>query len=55
MRSAWLPACRTNQWTQEFADGIKFTKDPVVSTPDVAEMELKEDDEFVIIASDGLW
>lgn len=45
----------TNQWTQEFADGVKFTKDPVVCTPDVTEIELKEDDEFVIIASDGLW
>lgn len=51
----WPPACRTNQWTQEFADGVKFTKDPVVCTPDVTEIELKEDDEFVIIASDGLW
>lgn len=48
-------ACRTEQWTQEFADGVKFTKDPVVCTPDVSEIELKDDDEFVIIASDGLW
>ncbi|KAL3130276.1 hypothetical protein ABBQ38_008108 [Trebouxia sp. C0009 RCD-2024] len=45
----------TEQWSQEFADGVKFTKDPVVCTPDVTEIQLKEDDEFVIIASDGLW
>lgn len=46
---------RTEQWSQEFADGVRFTKDPVVCTPDVTEIQLKEDDEFVIIASDGLW
>lgn len=50
-----LCECRTEQWSQEFADGVKFTKDPVVCTPDVTEIQLKEDDEFVIIASDGLW
>ena len=50
-----LCTCRTEQWSQEFADGVKFTKDPVVCTPDVTEIQLNEDDEFVIIASDGLW
>lgn len=45
----------TEQWTQDFADGIKFTKDPVVCTPDVREIELQEGDEFLIVASDGLW
>ena len=48
-------ARRDNQWDQEFADGVKFTGDPVVATPDVTEIQLKDDDEFVIIASDGLW
>lgn len=51
----WSHACRTKHWSQEFADGVKFTKDPVVCTPDVTEIQLKENDEFVIIASDGLW
>ncbi len=48
-------ACRTEQWSQEFADGVKFTKDPVVCDPDVTEIQLKDDDEFVLVASDGLW
>ena len=47
--------CSTKQWTQEFADSIDFKTDPVVCTPDVTEIQLKEDDEFVIVASDGLW
>ncbi|DBA83228.1 TPA: hypothetical protein ACH3X2_006741 [Trebouxia sp. C0005] len=45
----------TEQWSQEFADGVKFTKDPVVCDPDVTEIQLKDDDEFVLVASDGLW
>lgn len=51
----FLSACRAGAWDQKFADGIKFTGDPVVSTPDVTELVLTEDDEFLIVASDGLW
>ena len=47
--------CRDNQWDQAFADSVNFTADPVVATPDVTELMLNDDDEFVIIASDGLW
>jgi serine/threonine protein phosphatase PrpC len=47
--------CRDNQWDQAFADSVNFTADPVVATPDVTELLLTDDDEFVIIASDGLW
>jgi len=43
-------------WTAEFAKTIKFVNDPVISVPDVLEMSISHDtDEFVIIASDGLW
>lgn len=42
-------------WDKEFADTVRFTGDPVVSTPDVTEIALREDDEFIILASDGLW
>ena len=51
----FLSTRRTGAWDQKFADGIKFTADPVVSTPDVTELELTEEDEFLIVASDGLW
>lgn len=37
------PACR------------HFTGDPVTAKPDVTELALHDDDEFVIVASDGLW
>ena len=46
---------RDKQWDQDFADGVEFTADPVVAMPDVTEITLTDDDEFVIIASDGLW
>jgi len=42
-------------WDEEFAKTINFTGDPVVSAPDVVEIALREDDEFIILASDGLW
>ncbi|KAK9823944.1 hypothetical protein WJX72_006570 [[Myrmecia] bisecta] len=46
---------REKHWTQDFADSKHFTGDPVVALPDVTEMTLSEDDEFVILATDGLW
>jgi protein phosphatase 1A len=42
-------------WDAEFAGQQKFSADPVLSTPDVTETVLTEDDEFLIVASDGLW
>lgn len=42
-------------WTPEFAAGVTFKTDPVVSTPDVSEVWLGEEDEFLLVASDGLW
>lgn len=43
------------QWDQAFADAVEFTADPVIVDPDVTEMLLNDEDEFIIIASDGLW
>jgi serine/threonine protein phosphatase PrpC len=43
------------QWDQEFADSVHFSESPVIVAPDVTELKLEDDDEFVVIASDGLW
>ena len=38
------------------AASASFSADPVVATPDVTELRLREgEDEFLIVASDGLW
>jgi Protein phosphatase 2C len=42
-------------WDQAFVDSVHFVGDPVVATPDVTELTIKPEDEFFIIASDGLW
>ena len=41
--------------TEDFASKVQFTSDPLVCTPDVTEMDLIEGDQFVIVATDGLW
>lgn len=47
--------CRLGQWDQEFVDSVSFRESPIVAAPDVTEMPLHPDDEFLVIASDGLW
>lgn len=43
-------------WDEAFASTIRFTADPVTSEPDVFEMTTEAgDDEFVVVATDGLW
>lgn len=42
-------------WDEDFAESVNFTGNPVVATPDVTEIPLNEQDEFIILASDGLW
>jgi protein phosphatase 1A len=43
-------------WTRDFARSVNFVRDPVISVPDVLEMSVSFDtDEFVIVATDGLW
>lgn len=51
-----MPALRRSEfWTQEFADSISFSGDPVVALPDVNELSHDEGDEFIVLATDGLW
>ena len=50
-----IGSCRCGFWNDEFAQSVDFTGDPVVATPDVTEIAIKDDDEFIILASDGLW
>eukprot|EP00879_Flechtneria_rotunda_P026088 GHRR01027772.1.p1 GENE.GHRR01027772.1~~GHRR01027772.1.p1 ORF type:complete len:246 (+),score=82.68 GHRR01027772.1:386-1123(+) len=43
-------------WPKDFAAKHKFKADPVIPLPDVAQLEFDPDqDEFLIIATDGLW
>uniref|UniRef100_A0A061SL87 protein-serine/threonine phosphatase n=1 Tax=Tetraselmis sp. GSL018 TaxID=582737 RepID=A0A061SL87_9CHLO len=46
---------REGYWSEDFASKVNFTGDPVIATPDVATVPLESHDEFIIIASDGLW
>jgi hypothetical protein len=46
---------RSDYWDREFADSVNFIGDPVVATPDVLETAVQPDDEFLILATDGLW
>lgn len=41
--------------TDEFASRVDFTGDPLVCIPDVTEMDLTSTDDFIIVATDGLW
>ena len=47
--------CRDEWWDADFAAGVHFTGDLLVAAPDVIESALQEDDEFVVLATDGLW
>uniref|UniRef100_A0A7S0R6Q1 PPM-type phosphatase domain-containing protein n=1 Tax=Pyramimonas obovata TaxID=1411642 RepID=A0A7S0R6Q1_9CHLO len=42
-------------WTKKFAKTVNFAAAPVVATPDVLEHKFEADDEYLIVASDGLW
>jgi len=41
--------------TDEFASRVNFTGDPLVCIPDVTELDLTSTDDFIIVATDGLW
>ncbi len=52
----WLcVACREEWWDQNFADSKRITGNLLVATPDVVEAAVRGDDEFLILATDGLW
>eukprot|EP00238_Polyblepharides_amylifera_P012462 CAMPEP_0196582374 /NCGR_PEP_ID=MMETSP1081-20130531/38693_1 /TAXON_ID=36882 /ORGANISM="Pyramimonas amylifera, Strain CCMP720" /LENGTH=334 /DNA_ID=CAMNT_0041902917 /DNA_START=300 /DNA_END=1304 /DNA_ORIENTATION=- len=42
-------------WSKQFAKSVNFSAPPVVVTPDVLAVSLYPEDEFLIVASDGLW
>ena len=37
------------------SQAVKFNEAPVVVTPDVLEIPFEDHDDFLIVASDGLW
>jgi len=42
-------------WTRQHAEGVLFTADPVTAVPDITEILLGPEDEFLVLASDGVW
>ena len=46
---------RDGYFTAESVRDVSFVGDPVISLPDVLEMSVSPEDEFVIVATDGLW
>ncbi|XP_073130904.1 protein phosphatase 2C 57 [Henckelia pumila] len=43
------------RWTEKFVSRIRFNGDLVVASPDVSQVSLGPDAEFILLASDGLW
>lgn len=43
------------RWTEKFASRVQLKGDLVISTPDVFQVALGPDAEFILLASDGLW
>lgn len=46
---------KEGRWSQKFVSRIKFSGDLVTVTPDIFQVPLGSDAEFIILASDGLW
>lgn len=46
---------KEGRWSQKFASRVKFNGNVVVARPDVFQVALGSDMEFVLLASDGLW
>ncbi|CAN8230247.1 unnamed protein product [Cochlearia groenlandica] len=43
------------RWSEKFVSRVEFKGDMVVATPDIYQVSLTSDAEFIILASDGLW
>ncbi|CAA7408624.1 unnamed protein product [Spirodela intermedia] len=43
------------RWNQKFISRVQFKGDLVTAVPDIYEMDLGPDVEFILLASDGLW
>ncbi|CAN4085690.1 unnamed protein product [Withania somnifera] len=46
---------KEGKWSEKFISRIQFRGDLVTATPDVLQVTLGSDAEFVLLASDGLW
>jgi protein phosphatase 1G len=42
-------------WPKSFADKHAFNSDPVIAEPDVTRVRFLPEDEFLVMATDGLW
>nr|AFK38537.1 unknown [Medicago truncatula] len=43
------------RWTEKFISRVQFKDDLVVARPDIYQVTLGSDAEFIVLASDGLW
>ncbi|XP_068660280.1 probable protein phosphatase 2C 5 [Aristolochia californica] len=43
------------RWTQKFISRVQFSGDLVTANPDIYQVDLGPDVEFILLASDGLW
>ncbi|OAY59553.1 protein phosphatase 2C 57 [Manihot esculenta] len=43
------------RWSEKFGSRVQFNGDLVIASPDVFQVALDSDAEFVLLASDGLW
>ncbi|KAL5736929.1 hypothetical protein ACOSQ2_031717 [Xanthoceras sorbifolium] len=43
------------RWTEKFISRVKLNKDLVIALPDIFQVSLGSDEEFLLLASDGLW
>eukprot|EP01025_Chloroclados_australasicus_P010621 TRINITY_DN1438_c1_g1_i17.p1 TRINITY_DN1438_c1_g1~~TRINITY_DN1438_c1_g1_i17.p1 ORF type:complete len:412 (+),score=57.97 TRINITY_DN1438_c1_g1_i17:2494-3729(+) len=46
---------REGFWKQDFAEKAEFKSDPIISTPDITEIQITDKDQAVVVATDGLW
>ncbi|XP_031267516.1 protein phosphatase 2C 57-like [Pistacia vera] len=43
------------RWSEKFVSRVKLNKDLVIALPDIFQIDLGLDAEFILLASDGLW
>jgi serine/threonine protein phosphatase PrpC len=55
LKTLLAEGARKGMWTPEFAATHEFKSDPVIVEPDVTEVTFTSDDEFLLMATDGLW
>ncbi|CAN0922606.1 Protein phosphatase 2C 57 [Linum grandiflorum] len=46
---------KEGRWTEKFISRVQFNGDLVVASPDIYQVTLGSDAEFILLASDGLW